>query len=589
MGMAEEVFHHGLGVSPGIAYGPAYLITPSVPRVPRRTIEPDAIDEEVARLERAIEETSSAIDRVHSTLVEADKDSEAMILDTHRMILEDAALIESTRARIRDDRVNAEHAFFERTAETVRRLEQSENAYMRERVRDIRDLVHRVIRILVGEREPAFGDLVQNGILVAHDLSASLTAELDRERILGFATEIGAENSHTAILARALEIPAVIDLGPVLYEIDHEEKVILDGREGLLIQNPSDGTLAEYDRLRARIERKRAEWVSLADRPGVTADGTALTFFANVEFVREVDAALAFGCEGIGLYRTEYLFLQSGGDPGTEHQYRTYRELIERMDGRPVTLRTIDLGGDKLLAGSETEDNPYLGWRAIRYCLDRPEVFRAQLRAILRAGSAGPISLMIPMLTTLEEAEAALEHLESVRAELAEEGVDHAESCPVGALIETPAAALQAEQLADRFDFLSLGTNDLIQYTLAVDRGNRRVAHLYQPFHPAVLQLIVRVVEACADRGKPVTVCGEMGAHSREAALLLGLGLRRFSMVPARIPRIKQVLTRISIDEARETAEEALTVHGIEEVNEVIDRHLGDRFHDEPIEKRTGA
>jgi len=587
--MGEEVFHHGLGVSPGIAYGPAFLVTPSVPRVPRRSIEEADVAREIERFETAITETRAAIDRVRSTLAQADRESEALILDTHRMILEDQDLLESTRERIRDERVNAEHAFFDRTSETISRLEQSENAYLRERVRDIRDIMQRVIRALMGEREPAFGDLLRNGILVAHDLPASLTAELDRERILGFATEVGAENSHTAILARALEIPAVIDLGPILHRIDPGEKVVLDGREGLLVENPSDETLREYDRLRVKIARRRARWVSLADRPAMTADGTPLKFLANIEFAREVDAALAFGCEGVGLVRTEYLFLQSGGDPGEETQYRTYRELVQRMEGRTVTIRTIDLGGDKLLAGAEPEDNPYLGWRAIRYCLDRPDVFRTQLRAILRAGAHGPIEIMFPMLTTLEEADAALEHLEAARAALVDGGVEHAASCPVGALIETPAAALQAEALAAKFDFLSLGTNDLIQYTLAVDRGNRRIAHLYQPFHPAVLSQIATVVAACREAGRPVTVCGEMASHSRGALLLLGLGLRRFSMVPARIPPIKQALSCVALEEATAAAAEALGGRTAREVEALLDRYLKAGLEDRPAEEPAGT
>lgn len=574
-----EVVYQGQGVSPGVAYGPAYLITPDAVRVPRRTIEAEEVEAELKRLEDAISATRMDIGRVKSVLERADKSDEAAIFDSYLLILVDESLLDSVRTRILEDRMNAEHAFSSLVMQTVEKIAQSENSYLRERVRDIRDVEHRVVRILLGQREPAVGDLLQNAILVAHDLPATLTAELDRDRILGFATELGAATSHTAILARALEIPAVVDLGPVLTRLSHGESVVLDGREGLLIRNPSPETLAEYERIKAKIERKRAEWVSLAGVPGRTSDGERLTMLANIEFNREVDAALAFGCEGIGLYRTEYLFLQSGGDVSEEDQHEVYRGLVRRMNGRPVTVRTLDLGGDKLLAGMEPEENPFLGWRAIRYCLDRPDVFITQIRAILRAGSEGPVSIMIPMITTLEEVETVFDLVASAKESLRSEGLPHAESCPVGSLIETPAAALMAEYLAERFDFLSLGTNDLIQYTLAVDRGNRRIAHLYQPFHPSVLELIGRVVDAVDRVGKPLTVCGEMGSNSRAAVLLLGLGVRSFSMVPARIPRIKQVLGRVSVGEAKEAAREALEQWDSDSVKAIVESRFGEHFH----------
>jgi phosphotransferase system enzyme I (PtsI) len=579
---SQEIYHHGQGVSPGVAYGPVYLITPDTPRVPRREISVDEVELELARLQDALCATRVDIERVRAALQRADKSDEAAIFDSHLLILEDEALLESVRARIREARANVEHAFSSLVLEAVDRIEKSQNSYLRERVRDIRDVEHRVIRFLLGQREPAVGDLLQNAILVAHDLPATLTAELDRDRILGFATELGSANSHTAILARALEIPAVVDLGPVLQRVSHGESVVLDGREGLLIQNPSPDTLAEYERIQAKIERKRAEWVSLAGVPGRTADGEPLTLLANIEFNREVDAALAFGSDGIGLYRTEYLFLQGGGDVSEEEQLEVYRGIVRRMEGRPVTIRTLDLGGDKLLAGMEPEDNPFLGWRAVRYCLDRPEVFLSQMRAILRAGAEGSVAIMIPMITAMEEVDAVFDVVASARQSLRSEGLPHAERCPVGVLVETPGAALLAASLAERFDFLSLGTNDLIQYTLAVDRGNRRIAHLYQPFHPAVLKLVEGVVDAAGAAGKQVTVCGEMGSNSLAATLLLGLGVRSFSMVAARIPRIKQVLGRVELAEAREAAAAALEQSDSDSVKAILEARFGERFHRAP-------
>ena len=573
-----DTIHHGLGVSNGVAFGPAYLVAPDALRVPRRSIEPHAVETELERLQTALDRTRRDISRVREALRAAGKPGEAAIFDSHLLILEDEELLGRARSSVRDTRANAEHAFHTAVLDTVIRLESSEDPYLRERAKDVRDVEHRVIRWLLGEREPAVGDLMQNAILVAHDLPATLTAELDGDRILGFATEVGTATSHTAILARALEIPAVIGLGPVVHRLRDGEQVILDGREGLLIANPSHETLSGYERIRAKIARKRAEWVSLADAPSVTADGTRLVFLANIDFPREVDAALTFGCEGIGLYRTEYLFLHSGGEAAEQDQVEVYRGLVERMDGRPVTIRTVDLGGDKLLQGMEPEANPFLGWRAIRYCLDRPEVFRGQLRAILRAGAQGPTSILVPMITTVEEADRSLEALAEARHSLEREATPFATDCPVGTLIETPAAAMLAEELAERFDFLSLGTNDLIQYTLAVDRGNRRVAHLFQPFHPAVLRLIGDVVAAGRGAAREVTVCGEMASNSRAATLLLGLGIRRFSMVPARIPRVKQVLGRIGVAEAEEAAREALQAATAEAAQAVIENRFGDRL-----------
>jgi phosphotransferase system enzyme I (PtsI) len=574
----RDTIHHGLGVSNGVAFGPAYLIAPDALRVPRRSVEPHAVEAELERLQTALQRTRGDISRVQEILRAAGKSGEAAIFDSHLLILEDEELLGRARGRVRDARVNAEQAYHAAVLEALTRLESSEDPYLRERAKDVRDVEHRVIRWLLGEREPAVGDLMQNAILVAHDLSATLTAELDGDRVLGFATEVGAAHSHTAILARALEIPAVIGLGPVMQRLREGEQVILDGREGLLIANPSHETLSEYERIRAKIARKRAEWVSLADAPSVTADGTRLVFQANIDFPREVDAALTFGCEGIGLYRTEYLFLHSGGEAAEEDQLEVYRGIVKRMGGRPVTIRTVDLGGDKLLHGMEQEANPFLGWRAIRYCLDRPEVFRGQLRAILRAGAHGPTSILIPMITTVEEADRCREALAEACHSLDREGVPFASECPIGTLIETPAAAMLAEELAERFDFLSLGTNDLIQYTLAVDRGNRRVAHLFQPFHPAVLRLIGEVVAAGRDAAREVTVCGEMASNSRAATLLLGLGVRRFSMVPARIPRVKHVLGRIAVDEAGEAARLALEAATAEAAQTVIENRFGDRL-----------
>lgn len=577
--MTRETTRHGLGVSAGVAYGPAYIISPDNPRIPHFAIEPSAISAEIDRFDTALAETRADIERVRDALIAASKGDEATIFDAHLLLLEDPELVQSTHQKIDGEHVNAEYAFYTLLLDSVDQLASSEDAYLRERVKDLRDVKHRVVRTLLGQREPVIGDLMQNAILIAHDLPATLTAELDRDRVLGFATEGGAATSHTSILARALEIPAVIGLGPTLHRMRHGQPVILDGEEGVLIENPSEKTRARYAKVRAEMQKRRERLVGAAGKPGLTADGTGLSFEANIEFPREVDAALAYGCEGIGLYRTEYLFLKSGGEPSEDDQFETYRKVVKRLDGRPVTVRTIDLGGDKLLRGMEPEENPFLGWRGIRYCLDRPEVFQAQMRAILRAGAGGQVKILLPMLTSVDEADRALEHVEIARRSLADSGIPYAEEAPIGVLIETPAAALLIEDLVGRFDFVSLGTNDLTQYTLAVDRGNRRISHLFRPMHPAVLRLVERVVEVSGNASREVTVCGEMASYPRSAALLLGLGIRKFSMVSSRIPRIKQVLGRIELAEAQEVAGSVMKQPTAELAMGLIEQVFAERFH----------
>lgn len=584
--MTRELTFHGLAVSPGIATGTAYTIARRTLRVPQYEIAEDYVDAEVARLADAVTRASADIRAVYDVLVEAGKAAEAGIFEPQLLILGDREFLASVEQRIREERANAEDAFHRSALETVRRLEASADPYLSERANDIRDVEYRVLQALLGEREPAIGDLMENAVVVAHDLPASVMAELDRDRIIGFATEIGAANSHMAILARALEIPAVISLGPVLQSIEHGDPISLDGGAGLVILRPKRRTLRKLEKARGTVEKERRHLVEIAHEPAITADGVRLMFQANLEFAVEVDGALEFGCEGVGLYRTEYLFLQAGGDPSEEEQYEVYRGLVERMSGRPVTIRTIDLGGDKLLAGMEGEPNPFLGWRAIRYCLDRPEVFQTQLRAILRAGAVGPVSLLLPMVAAVEEVDRALEHVADARASLERDGIEHAVECPVGVLIETPGSALLAEELARRVDFLSLGTNDLVQYTLAVDRGNRRVGHLFQPLHPAVLRLIDHVCRSVERAGIEVTVCGEMGSGAHAAALLAGFGVRSFSMVPSRIPRVKRALSGIRVADAANVAEIALGMATADDVAELVAEKFGDAIERARAESR---
>jgi len=554
----------GIAVSPGVAIATAFVLDASVSRVPRRTIARSQIEGELKRLREALEKAEKDIRTQRDQAAAKLGEDLARIFDAHVTMCRDKHLVSQYEATIRQERVTAEYAVstvLSREAEKIRGLD---NAYFRERVNDIYDLQQRILAPLIGDVQGQLDRLTQPAIVVAHDLTPTQTAALDKDKIRGLATDAGGRTSHTAIMAHALGIPAVVGLETLSHDVETGDTVIIDGNQGEVIVNPDAAVLLEYRQYIQRLERFEDSLGELATLPAVTRDGTPITLQANIEFPYEIGPALAKGATGIGLYRTEFLYLASEGDPTEEDHYNAYVEAIRHLDGRVLTIRTLDLGADKfsdhgVLVGDPAERNPFLGCRSIRLCLQHLPLFRTQLRAILRASAEGPVRIMFPLISSIMELRQAKMVLQDVMEDMEEQGEPFAEKIPVGIMIEVPSAALQAKGLAREADFFSIGTNDLIQYTLAVDRSNERIASLYSGAHPAVLQLIKDVVRT-ANRSKvDVSLCGEMAGEPEFIMLLVGLGLRTLSIVPPALPEVKNIIRAVTVDHCQKIARKATT------------------------------
>ncbi len=574
---AEQVFR-GIGVSPGIAIGPVVVLDPRGMRLPPRRIAADAVPAEVARLASALAAAAAEGAQAEAEARERLGPQYAEILAAHAAMIGDPQLAADARERIERRRISAEHAVIEVLEGLAGRLEGLSDSHLAARAADVRDIEARIVDQLAGARAPSFqDDLAAPSVVLAHDLTPSDAAQLDPRKVLGFATEAGGRASHTAIVAAALEIPAVAGAGTLLGHARSARLAVVDGESGLIVLDPAPATL---DRYRAAAEARTARFRTLSEEaalPAVTLDGVEVGLHANIEFVDEAAACARWGAAGIGLYRTEFLYLRSTAPPTEEEQFAAYAEAVRSLQGRPVVIRTLDLGADKLashVGGIGAEANPALGLRSLRYSLRRPEVFRTQIRAVLRAAALGDVRILLPMVTTLDELRRARDLIGEVAAALRAEGTPHREAPPLGAMVEVPATALMADRFAKEVDFFSIGTNDLIQYTLAVDRTNEAVADLYSAADPAVLRLIARVVEAAAARGIPCAVCGSMGGELLYTTFLLGLGVRELSMAPHQIPEVRRLIRGVSLEQARAIAAEALTLDTAREVVALLEDAL---------------
>jgi len=569
----------GISASPGYAVGPVHPVRRRMLVGERRTIAPDAIPAECERFGAAVDQARSEIQELVDSLSRELGPDEADILSSQLLILEDTMVWDATLAVIRLERINAEAAFTRAVGDLATRFLEIEDETFRERVNDLRDVEQRVLRAFLGDGRPSLDPPRVPSIVVARNLAPSDTAALGRDNVLGFAMDEGGTTSHVAILARSLGVPAVVGLAGAVTELPAGATVVVDGTEGHLVLDPDTETREHYETLGRHQRATNEKLAFLRDLPAVTPDGRRVAMMANIELPIELDEAIARGAEGVGLLRTEYLFFQHATIPTEEDQVRVYTRFVERMAGRPVVFRTLDVGGDKVsdYLGAKREYNPFLGWRGIRFLLANRALFKTQVRAILRAAAAGSARLMFPMISGVGELREAKAVVAEAAAELQREGLAHGPDIPVGIMVETPSAVLAAELLAAECDFFSIGTNDLIQYTLAMDRGNARVSYLYQPLHPAILRAIDTTVQAAHAAGIEAGLCGEMGSETRLAEVLLGLGLDEISLHGAALPKIKQVIRWTDSGEARRLVDRLLTLPTAEEANAHLAAYIAER------------
>jgi phosphoenolpyruvate-protein phosphotransferase (PTS system enzyme I) len=579
----KETRFEGAGVSPGIARGKVHVARDDLDEVVHYRIAPSQVADEISRFETALIQTRMQILQMQQRIAESIGAKDAAIFDAHLLVVEDRTLIDEVLRKLETDLCNVEWIFQEVATRYAETLNKIDDPYLRERALDIQDVTKRVIHNLQGKAPKAFLALTEPHILVAHNLTPSDTASIDRANVLGIATDLGSRTSHSAILARSLNIPAIVGLHDITAKLESGEHVLLDGNDGHLIVDPTSETLAQYAEIESRRAKVAARLKELRETTSTTRDGRHIVLSANIELPEDVVAVAANGAEGIGLYRTEFLYLNRPTLPTEDEQYETYRKVAESVRPHPLIIRTFDLGGDKLAPGAvdiADELNPFLGWRAIRFCLENVDIFKTQLRAILRASTVGNIKIMFPMISGLEELRRAITVLEGCKEELRRSKINVSERVDVGAMIEIPSAAICASVLASNVDFFSIGTNDLIQYALAVDRVNEKIAHLYQPTHPAVLRLLKIIADAAHANRIWVGVCGEMAGDIALIPLLLGLGMDELSTAAILVPRVKRAVQSLAIPECRELVEETFKLDTGEEILErcleLADKRYGD-------------
>ena len=565
----SELKLRGIPVSEGVSRGRVVVLNRHriVPaKTSFETLNPEA---EEARFLAALDKTRQQILEIQKRLHDKIGAKQSLIFDAHLLVLEDPAVLEEVNRKIREEKLSSEYALYNATEKYAEALSAVDDSYLSERAADIRDVIQRVLGNLTGQsKQYGLKDLTEPCIIVANDLTPSDTANLDSEKVLGFITEIGSKTSHTAILARSLQIPAVLGLGKDIHELKAGQSILLDGFNGFVVISPSDQLLFEYGQLVKRQNTIETSLQKIRTEPAKTLDNHSITLSANIERATDVQAVLKSGATGVGLFRTEFLFINRTDLPDEEEQFQSYKKVSEALNPEPVIIRTLDLGGDKLLShvNVSAEMNPFLGWRAIRLCLQEKDLFRTQLRAILRASAFGNLKIMYPMISGIDELDEANNLLEECQQELRVKGEKFSEKIEIGVMIETPSAAMISDKLAKRVHFFSIGTNDLIQYALAVDRLNEKIAHLYEPTHPGILRLIKTTVDAGKENGIWTGVCGEMASDLSMVPLLIGLGVEELSVASSMVPRVKMLIRNINVSQAKELADFALSSDSPKEI-----------------------
>jgi phosphotransferase system enzyme I (PtsI) len=566
----------GIAVSPGVAIGEALVMDNEGFRIPRRFVARDTVEDELERLNRAIAAASDEIARNRDAVSGELGEKYGAIFEAHLQMLQDSRLRSELEKMISQHHYSPEYAISRTLRRYAQVFQKLQSHYLKERANDIFDIEKRVLRNLLGRRREGISRLTSPVLILAHNLTPSETANLDRRFVKGFATELGGPGSHTAIVAEGMGIPAVVGTGPFLSEVSGGDLVIIDGDKGLIILHPDEETIARYRHEAEELRTLAARLETLRDLPAETADGVRVELFGNIEFPYEVDHCIERGADGVGLYRTEFLYLGAETEPDEEVHFQAYRRVVETMRDRAVTIRTFDLGADKIphLPEPEDERNPFLGLRSIRLALRNVPMFRTQLRAILRASALGNVRVMFPLISTVLELRQAKMVLADVIEDLEEHGVEFNRDLPVGMMVEVPSAVMMIDHFVDEVDFLSIGTNDLIQYTLAVDRSNKDVVALFNACDPAVLKLISMTVQAGRRKTLPVNLCGQMSGNPTYTMLLLGLGLRQLSVTPSAIPEVKKVCRSVTVGECEEVARRALSMEHARDIKNFLRKEL---------------
>lgn len=572
----------GISASPGISQCAVLVLQDDQNEIPRYDIDEDMVSREYERFSQAVQAAISEIEQIKNQGDTPLQPNERQMLDTHMLMLNDPDLGHKVQAGLYEQLTNVEYVLFDLMQDLVKKLEAVKDDYIRERTADLHDVSKRIINNLLSDERADLSTLDEDVILICHDLMPSDAIAMDKMRVKGIAMDGGGKTSHTAIIARAFEIPAVLGLGDISQRVNSGDFIVMDGYKGIVYLEPDEQTRESYSRKQQAVQKREIQLMRLNELPAETIDGKVLSLKANIEIPEEVDAVESHGAAGIGLYRSEFLFMKSSSLPDEEEQYDSYSRVLSAMKRRPVTIRTLDLGGDKLMHSMNlhggVEKNPILGWRAIRFCLSHVDIFRTQLRALLRASVHGNLRIMFPLISGVQELKEALAIFQAVKLELQEEDIPMADNIPAGIMIEVPSAAMTSDLLAKHSNFFSIGTNDLIQYTLAVDRGNEHVAYLYDPLHPGIIRSLKMIIDNAHKAGISAGMCGEMAGDPLYTLILLGLGLDEFSMSSFGIPQIKQIIRSTSILEAEEFVGRVLEMDSPDAIVDFVSTTMEDKF-----------